>query len=68
MDFIILQVFLLIKKNNSPSKTMFLEYLNRLDIVVEKDRHFTLDKKLNNKKDINGYKSYFTIYLWEWII
>ena len=37
-----------------------LEYLNRLDIVVEKDRHFTLDK-INNKKDKHGYKSYFTI-------
>jgi hypothetical protein len=34
--------------------------LNRLDKVVEKDGHFTLDK-INNKKDKHGYESYITI-------
>ena len=36
------------------------KYLERLDIVKEKDGHFTLDK-LNNKKDKHGYASYITI-------
>lgn len=37
-----------------------LEYLNRIDIVVENDGHFTLDN-LNDKKDKNGYESHITI-------
>ena len=37
-----------------------LEYLNRLDIVVEIDGYFFLDK-LNTKQDKYGYASYITI-------
>ena len=37
-----------------------LEYLNRLDIVVEIDGYFILDK-LNTKQDKYGYASYITI-------
>jgi hypothetical protein len=41
-------------------QTHVIEYLNRLDKVVENDGHFTYDK-LNNKKDKCGYESYITI-------
>ena len=37
-----------------------LEYLNRIDLVIEMEGSFTIDK-LNNKKDKKGYESYITI-------
>jgi hypothetical protein len=44
----------------SAFKDHVIKYLERLDLVTEKDGKFKIDK-LNNEKDQHGYESYITI-------
>jgi hypothetical protein len=44
----------------SAFKDHVIKYLERLDLVKEKDGKFKIDK-LNNEKDQHGYESYITI-------
>lgn len=48
------------KEQFSAFKDHVIKYLERLDLVKEKDGNFSIDK-LNNERDQSGYESFITI-------